>query len=131
MIGRYFREQLKARRVEYYSGENQEDFEMLYTLVLEARAALPIPMEEDEQIGLTVLCGIWWPGKTPAYQAEAHEFRQRFRGVAYNPVLQMSFRSMIGQSILRARSPDDLIWSLSANFVTRSGGTSRGETMGY
>jgi hypothetical protein len=129
MIGPYFREQRNIGNIEFFPGENTKDFEMLYTLILEVRGALPNPTKDDEQVSLTVLCGIGWPGKPPAYRAEAHEFRQRFRGVSNDPRLQREFRDGIAQSIRQARNPSDLSFqSVSDNFVIERGGR---DTMGY
>ena len=87
-----------------------DDFETLYTLLLEARGETSTRevAEPEERLALTILCRFPRPGKRPEFVNGICALLSNYQGVSRNEQLQQKFRARLSSHVVDAQTIDDL-----------------------
>ncbi|SRR6266403_2325323 len=107
MRGPLFKRHRVRIRFALTPGENLQDIETLYSIIVSAREDFH-DEEMNERIALISLCFWAWPGKAPPYKRDIIPFRRRYRGVARSARAQEDFKARLTGALLNADSVEDL-----------------------
>jgi len=105
MKGNYFTAMLQSGRVRVGPKESIEDIVTMYNIILNARGKdFKSASEFDEMLALTILCRIPFPGKRPRFKKAVSKIKNAYRGISQDEQLQENFRNIIGGTVIKAQS---------------------------
>lgn len=103
MRGPLFRKLIENREYNLEAGENLEDLEKMYTLLIESRGKnINTLTRFDETVALATLCQFSFPGKTPKFSREVRLLRNSYRGISDNRIIEQRFKGNIRLSFKNA-----------------------------
>jgi hypothetical protein len=103
------------------SYENMQDVEVMLDELIRVRSAIQHQEQgyRDEEMLLSLLCMITYPGKPPSYTAPATMFRRSLMGIRYDSGKRDWFRGVVFDALISA-SGDEIDFDRVAEVLMRA-----------